>query len=83
VNTLFNTPDIPQAMGILDKYGVSYIYIGPLEWTYYNSLGLLKFQQMVRDGFIRDVYNENGVTIYEVLDQTDATTALLTTTRNQ
>ena len=83
VNTLFNTPDIPQAMGILDKYGVSYIYVGPLEWTYYNSLGLLKFQQMVRDGFIRDVYNENGVTIYEVLDQTDATTALLTTTRNQ
>jgi uncharacterized membrane protein len=83
VNTLFNTPDIPQAMAILDKYGVSYIYVGPLEWTYYNSLGLLKFQEMARDGLIRDVYNNDGVTIYKVLQSPASEVGLLPITETQ
>jgi YYY domain-containing protein len=67
VNTLYNTLDSQEALAILDKYDVSYVYVGPLEWTYYNPQGLVKFDNMVELGLLREVYRNAGVSIYEVI----------------
>jgi uncharacterized membrane protein len=66
VNSLYNTTDIEEALAILEDYGVSYVYVGPLEWTYYNPQGLLKFDQMVENNLLNEVYRNGGVSIYEV-----------------
>jgi YYY domain-containing protein len=67
VNNLYNTTDINQAMQILEKYDVNYVYAGQLEWTYYHPRGLLKFDEMVEQGLLDEVYRNGGVSIYEVL----------------
>lgn len=66
VNQLYNTTDPEEALSILNKYDVSYIYVGPLEWTYYNPQGLVKFDQMVESGLLQEIYRNSGVSIYEV-----------------
>jgi uncharacterized membrane protein len=66
VNQLYNTIDQEEALSIIDKYDVSYIYVGPLEWTYYNPEGLIKFDRMVEAGLLQEVYRNSGVSIYEV-----------------
>jgi uncharacterized membrane protein len=67
VNTLFNTVETEEALSIIDKYDVSYLYVGPLEWTYYHPEGLLKFDSMVEDGLLKEVYRNEGVSIYKVI----------------
>lgn len=67
VHALFNTNDTQEAMSIINKYDVSYLYVGPLEWTYYEPQGLLKFDSMVESGLLREVYRNEGVSIYEVI----------------
>jgi YYY domain-containing protein len=67
VNTLFNTSDIGLAWSILEQYNVKYVYVGQLEWVYYNPEGLNKFGTMVEQGLLREVYRNAGVSIYEVL----------------
>jgi uncharacterized membrane protein len=42
VNTLYSTTNTAEALAILNKYDVRYIYVGQLEWVYYNPQGLLK-----------------------------------------
>ncbi|MDX1522862.1 MAG: DUF2298 domain-containing protein, partial [Anaerolineae bacterium] len=60
IETLFNTPDLGQMQSLLDKYGITYVYVGPLERERYNPRGLAKFDQALRVAFQQD-----GVTIYE------------------
>jgi YYY domain-containing protein len=69
VNTLYNTPDIRQALNILQQYNVGYIYVGDLERTYYQPEGIAKFQQMADSGYLQVVYQDNAVTIYKVNKQ--------------
>ena len=66
VNTLYNTPSTNEAQAILDKYGVSYIYVGDLERAYYWPEGIAKFEQMASDGRLEIVYQNSAVTIYHV-----------------
>ncbi|MBN2006379.1 MAG: hypothetical protein JXA21_23710 [Anaerolineae bacterium] len=58
---LFTTTDVQEAQEILDRYNVSYIYIGPLELQRYPFEGLNKFATM-----FSAVYAANGVIIYHV-----------------
>jgi YYY domain-containing protein len=51
---------------MLEKYGVRYIVVGPLEHSYYAPEGLAKFEQMAAQGKLRAVFRNQGVTIYEV-----------------
>ncbi len=67
VNDLFNTPDPQHARVLLDRYDVALIYLGELERAYYDPVGLRKFEQMVERGWLTRVYQNEGVTIYEVL----------------
>ncbi|MCP4419041.1 MAG: hypothetical protein GY805_20690, partial [Chloroflexi bacterium] len=67
VHTLYNTAQVQEAQNILAKYDVSYIYVGQLEWVYYNPDGLNKFEQMVENGLLEEVYRNAGTSIYKVL----------------
>jgi YYY domain-containing protein len=64
---MYNDP-IPALMEpLLDKYHVRYIIVGPLERAYYEPTGLRKFDQMVDEGTLQVVFRNDGVTIYEVV----------------
>jgi YYY domain-containing protein len=67
VHRLYSTTSIPEALTIIDKYGVGYIYAGQFEWVHYPPEGLLKFQQMVADGFLEEVYRNEGTSVYRVV----------------
>jgi uncharacterized membrane protein len=67
VNTLYNTINVNDAITILDKYDVRYIYVGQLEWVYYQPEGLIKFDQMVEAGYLEEVYENDGTSIYRVV----------------
>ena len=66
VNMLYNTTDTLLAEYLLAKYNVSYIYVGQLEWNYYAPEGLNKFDQMVANGTLEEVYRNRGTSIYRV-----------------
>jgi YYY domain-containing protein len=67
VNRLYNSRDLPETLALLKKYQVQYVYAGTLEWTYYSPEGLLKFDRLAEMGYLREVYRNSGVSIYEVL----------------
>ncbi|NLF14772.1 MAG: hypothetical protein GX597_23525 [Anaerolineaceae bacterium] len=67
VATIYNVPGTMVAEGLLQKYGVRYVIVGPLEQAYYDPLGLEKFERMADEGTLRPVFRNQGVTIYEVL----------------
>ena len=67
VNRLYHTTDINEALVLLEKYDVSYVYVGQLEWTYYNPEGLNKFDRMVEMGYLEEVYRNPGTSIYRVV----------------
>ena len=67
VNQLYNTINVDETLAILDKYNVSYIYVGQLEWVYYQPQGLIKFDHMVDTGYLEEVYRNDGTSIYRVV----------------
>ncbi len=66
VNQFYNTTNIGEAQTILEKYGVAYVYAGQLEWVQYNPQGMLKFDQMAAQGYLEEVYRNQGTSIYRV-----------------
>jgi YYY domain-containing protein len=60
IETLFNTSDLGQAQALLDKYNISYVYIGPLERERYSPQGLKKFERLMTV-----VFQQDDVTIYQ------------------
>ncbi len=67
VKNMFNTPDPRQALDLMRRYGVSYIYVGPTEKAYYQPAGIAKFQTMAQQGQLEQVYTNPEVTIYRVV----------------
>ena len=61
IATLFTTPDPDQALPILRRYGIKYIYVGLLEVSRYPPEGLAKF---ARIGQV--VYDAGGVKIFRI-----------------
>jgi YYY domain-containing protein len=68
LDVLFTTQDRSAAEAILQRYDVSYIYIGPTERQRYateaDQVGLDKFREMYPA-----VYNRDGVVIYKVAEE--------------
>jgi YYY domain-containing protein len=64
---MYNEPVPTLIEQMLDKYHVRYIVVGPLERAYYLAKGLEKFEQMAAEGSLRSVFQNEGVTIYEVV----------------
>ena len=73
VNTIYNTADNTEAMSLLKKYNVEYIYVGTLERegiptnenrSGYSTEGLQKFEDYPNS--YERVYDLYGTTIYRV-----------------
>ncbi len=62
IEALFTTTDLNLALTLIERYGIKYVYIGPLEVSRYPFAGLAKFAQIGKA-----VYNSGGVTIYRIL----------------
>jgi YYY domain-containing protein len=63
IEILFNTLDPAQTLTLLDKYDITYVYVGPLERSQYIANGLAKFDRLM------DVaYQQGQVTIYRRRD---------------
>jgi uncharacterized membrane protein len=60
VETIYSQPDWAQVVDLLNRYQVSYIYVGDLERSSYGVDGLEKFEQ-----FLTVAYTNGGVTIYK------------------
>jgi YYY domain-containing protein len=60
IDLLFNTSDLNQTQALLDKYNITYVYVGPLERERYSPQGLNKFERLMTVAFQQD-----DVTIYE------------------
>jgi uncharacterized membrane protein len=67
VDMIYNTLDNDEAMELLRKYDVEYIYIGTVEQERYEEEGLQKFATHLEDYYL--VYEHEGVTIFKVSDQ--------------
>jgi len=63
ITTLYASADRTAARRIVDRYGVDYVYVGPLERALYPAEGLAKFHASAD---WRPVYDSNGVTILHV-----------------
>jgi uncharacterized membrane protein len=64
VNTLYTSTDPAAVAPIVNKYDVTYIYVGDLERQTYGDAGLLKFQKMqvaFQSGTVT-IYRAKGVT---------------------
>ena len=46
VNTIYDTEDYGEAIGLLRKYNVSYVYVGNVELRKYKQRGLQKFENI-------------------------------------
>ena len=60
IETLYTSVDEEQVLTLLDKYDISYVYVGPLERNIYPIEGLAKFA-----GFMEIAYESGGVVIYK------------------
>jgi uncharacterized membrane protein len=60
IEALFNTSDLGQARDLLDKYNITYVYVGSLERERYSPQGLNKFARLMDVAFQQD-----DVTIYQ------------------
>ena len=69
VGHFYNSPLPLEAINIIDKYDISYVYVGQLAWVLYSPDGLNKFNQMVETGILEEVYRNAGTSIYKVVDR--------------
>lgn len=69
IRTIYETDDPQQALDLLHEFGVSLIYVGPLEHALYSEAGFYKFDEMVRDGSLRKIYDADSVQIYALADK--------------
>ena len=67
VNRLYGTTSPSEALALIQKYGVRYIYVGQVERLYYDEAGLRKFDGALA-GALERVFATDHVTIYRVRD---------------
>jgi YYY domain-containing protein len=64
VDLIYNTSDNDEAIELLNKYDVEYIYMGTLEKNKYSSEGLQKFDTYTNSYDL--IYQNKGVAIYQL-----------------
>ncbi|MCX8252052.1 MAG: DUF2298 domain-containing protein [Dehalococcoidia bacterium] len=67
VDGFYGTSDMSNAIELLRKYDVKYVYVGEMERNYYSAEGISKFDDMVSYG-LNPVYRDGPVVIYEYRD---------------
>jgi YYY domain-containing protein len=68
VATLYQTEDVRAAQDVLNRYNVQYVVLGDLERATYAPEGLAKFDRMAADDLLKVVFQNEGTTIYEVIE---------------
>ena len=66
IKEIYNTTNVARAEELLKRYEVTYIVIGELERIYYAEAGLKKFSDLAEKGRIRRVFQNEGVSIYQI-----------------
>jgi len=67
VREFYTTGDIGRALELIRNLDISYIYVGKLERTVYDPIGLAKFDRMVEEGYLTVPYSNEEVKIYKVV----------------
>jgi len=62
---IYNTTDVGEALSLMRRYRVEYVYVGELEQLYYQREGLAKFDEGL-GGEIEQVYANEHVKIYHL-----------------
>ncbi|WP_298819187.1 DUF2298 domain-containing protein [Chloroflexus sp.] len=70
VEAFYTTTDPETALRILARYDVDYVYVGGVERAFYPQ-GLEKLM-VLRDRYLRPVYEQDGVAIYAVANLPDS-----------
>ena len=65
VDRIYSTTDSSEALELMRKYGVEYVYLGQVERLYYPDDGLQKFADQLAD-YLELVYQNEEVNIYRV-----------------
>lgn len=65
IDTIYGTPNSDEALAMLEKYNVEYIYVGELEREHYGTESLAKFASQPER--YKLVYENAEVSIYAVL----------------
>jgi YYY domain-containing protein len=68
VSTIYRTEDTRQAISLLARYNVRYVYLGQLERLYYPGPGIEKFAGALAE-YLEPVFTSEAVTIYRVRDE--------------
>ncbi len=68
VRDFYTTGDIGRALDLIRNLDISYIYVGKLERTVYDPIGLAKFDRMVEEGYLTVPYSNEDVRIYRVVE---------------
>ncbi len=68
VDRIYSTPAAAEALDLMRKYDVEYVYLGQLERLYYPAQGLAKFDEAMASA-LDEVYRTDQVRIYRVLPQ--------------
>ena len=68
VNRIYATRDPSEALDLMRKYNVEYVYLGRLERLYYPAAGLAKFEQDMAHA-LEQVYSTDQVSIYRLHPQ--------------
>lgn len=66
VDSFYRTLSLTEAVELLDRYDVRYVYVGELERITYPASGIEKFDRMAAFG-LTPVYAAGPVTIYEYI----------------
>jgi len=66
VRQMYNSRSSVDALALLKRFRVQYVYIGDLERAFYDQVGLAKFDMMARARQLELVYENERVKIYKV-----------------
>ncbi len=60
IKKIYTTRDEQETLTLLDKYAISYVYVGPVERATFPAAGLQKFETLMQP-----VFRQGNVTIYK------------------
>ncbi len=60
----FSSPDLGLTLKLVRKLRIGYIYIGQLERTLFSPEALAKFEELAREGWLEEVFRNDGTVIY-------------------
>mgnify|MGYP005850116343 CR=1 FL=1 len=64
VETIYSTTDLETAQALMERYGVKYVYVGPLEQQTYGKYGRVAMEKFAT--FMDLAYSNHSVKVYRV-----------------